>query len=373
MALVNKAYRYRFYPTDAQKKQLDRSFGCARFVYNYFLKLRTDSYYEKQERINYYKTGKLLTQLKKDNDYCWLQEVSSVGLQNTLRDLDKAFSNFFAGRAKYPAFKKRTANQSICYTKSAFSLKNEVLTIAKNKTPLNIRWSRQFNEVPSSITVSKDCAERYFVSFRVKEQVYSLPQINKSIGIDVGIKDICVTSDSFRSGAPKYSRKYEGKLSEAQRTLSRKKNGSKNREKARRKVAKIHAKIADSRNDFNNKLSTKLIRENQSISIENLNIKGMLKSRPVAKSISDSSWGSLFRKLKYKAEWYGRSIIVIDRWFPSSKRCHKCGYINNSLKLRDRSWKCPSCKEVLDRDINAAKNILTIGRKLEPLVSLLDK
>jgi putative transposase len=361
MKIVNRAYRYRFYPTDEQKKQLAHSFGCSRFIYNRFLKVRADAYYEKQERINYHKTSEILTELKKNENFSWLKDVSSVVLQQTLRDLDKAFTNFFSRRAKYPKFKKKNSCQSVRYAKSGFSFSNGILTIAKNKDPLNVRWSRNFSGAPSSVTISKDCAGRYFVSFAVEEPVFSLPKTEKIIGIDVGIKDVCVTSNGTRSGSPQYTRKYERILTKRQRELSKKVKGSKNRAKAKLAVAKVHAKISDSRNDFNNKLTTKLISENQAIAVESLNVKGMQKNRNLAKSIADSSWGDFFRKLKYKAEWYGRELLEIDRWFPSSKRCNCCGYIKNGLKLSDRVWECPSCKKMLDRDVNAAKNILTVG------------
>jgi len=235
------------------------------------------------------------------------------------------------------------------------------LRIAKNKDPLEIRSSRKFSGEPTSVSISKDCSERYFVSFAIEEPVYVLPKLYNSLGIDVGIKDVCVTSDGFMSGSPQNTRKYEEKLTKRQRQLSKKVKGSKNRAKAKLKVAKAHAKISDSRNDFNNKLTTKLISENQAIAVESLNVKGMQKNKKLAKSIADSSWGDFFRKLKYKAEWYGRELLEIDRWFPSSKTCSCCGYINNGLKLSDRSWECPSCKITLDRDLNAAKNILTVG------------
>ena len=361
MKFVNRAYKYRFYPTKEQIYQLACSFGCSRFVYNRFLKLRTDAYYDKKEKINYHKTSELLTNLKKEKHFAWLNDISSVVLQQTLRNLDKAFTNFFAARARYPQFKKRNSKQSIRLVNTAFSFSNGKLTIAKNKDPLDIRWSRSFKGEPSSITISKDCADRYFVSFSVEEQVFELPKIEKTIGIDVGIKDVCVTSDEFRSGSAQNLRKYEMELTKRQRQLSKKVKGSKNRAKAKLKVAKVHAKISDSRSDFNSKLTTKLICENQAIAVESLNVKGMMKNHKLAKSIMDSSWGDFFRKLKYKAEWYGRELLEIDRWFPSSKRCNQCGYINNGLKLSDRTWECPSCKCILDRDINAAKNILTVG------------
>jgi putative transposase len=361
MKFVNRAYKYRFYPTKEQIKQLTNSFGCSRFVYNRFLKLKTDTYYGKKEKINYYKTSELLTNLKKEKDFAWLNEIASVVLQQTLRNLDKAFTNFFAKRARYPQCKKRNSKQSIRLVKTAFLFSNGKLTIAKNKVPLDIRWSRGFKGEPSSVTISKDCADRYFVSFAIEEKVFEFPKIDKMIGIDVGIKDICVTSDEFKSGSPQNLRKYEMELTKWQRQLSKKVKGSKNRAKAKLKVAKVHAKISDSRSDFNNKLTTKLICENQAIAVESLNVKGMMKNHKLAKSISDSSWGDFFRKLKYKAEWYGRQLLEIDRWFPSSKRCSCCGHINNELKLSDRKWECSSCKCILDRDINSAKNILTVG------------
>ena len=361
MKIVKRAYKYRFYPTEEQITQLSHSFGCSRFVYNHFLKVRTDAYYEKHEKINCHKTSELLTSLKNEGNFDWLKDVSSVVLQQTLRDLDKAFTNFFAGRARYPNFKKKNSRQAVRYVKSGFSFSNGILTIAKNKDPLNIRWSRNFVGDPTSITISKDCAGRYFVSFAVEDQVFNLRKTDKAIGIDVGIKDVCVTSDGVKSGSPQYLREYEKKLVRRQRELSRKVKGSKNRAKAKYKVAKVHAKISDNRNDFNNKLTIKLIRENQAIAVESLNVKGMMRNHNLAKSIADSSWGDFFRKLKYKTEWYGRDLFEINRWFPSSKRCSHCGYINNGLKLKDRNWECPSCKCIHDRDVNAAKNILTVG------------
>lgn len=361
MKIVNKSYRYRFYPTEEQKEQLSHAFGCSRFVYNHFLKIKTDAYYEKKERINYHKTSELLTLLKANENHAWLKDVSSVTLQQTLRNLDKAFTNFFSKRARYPSFKKKNSRQSVRYVKSGFTFCDGILRIAKNKDPLDIRWSRKFSGEPTSITISKDCSGRYFVSFSIEEPLQNLHKLDNVIGLDVGIKDVFVTSDGCKSGSFQYTRKYEKKLAKRQKELSKKVKGSKNRAKAKLKVAKVHAKISDSRNDFNNKMSTKLISENQAIAVESLHVKGMQKNHKLAKSIADSSWGDFFRKLKYKAEWYGREILEIDRWFPSSKRCSCCGYINNGLKISDRIWECPSCKKMLDRDINAAKNILTVG------------
>ena len=357
-----KAYKYRFYPTPEQAENLAQTFGCVRFVYNKMLEIRTNAFYNYGEKVNYHDTSALLTTMKKSGSLPWLSEVSSVPLQQSLRHLHTAFLNFWAKRAKHPNFKKRTNTQSATYASSAFKWDGKSLKLAKQKDPLGIRWSRHFTGTPSTVTVSKDAANRYFVSILVTENIEPLPPIDNQVGVDMGIKDIVVTSDGYRSGAPKFSRKYEKKLAKAQRNLAKKKKGSNNRNKARLKVAKIHAKIADSRRDFTHKLSTKLIRENQTICIETLAVKNMVKNHCLAKSISDSNWGELSRQLEYKAEWYGRKIVAIDRWFPSSKRCVECGHINNSLKLSDRKWTCTKCSAVLDRDLNASQNILAVGQ-----------
>jgi len=362
MKKVSRAYKYRFYPTADQKVQLSQAFGCSRFLYNRFLKIKTDAYYENKQKIGFPQTCKMLTELKKEEEFKWLNDVSSVSLQQTLRNLDKAFTNFFQKRAKYPTFKKKTSAQSVRYTKSGFNLNGDILKIAKNAKPLNVRWSRKMEGDPSSVTVSKDCADRYFVSFATEGEVAELPKIGKKIGIDVGIKDIYVTSDGDKSGAPQYFKKYAKKLAAAQRLLARKVKGSKNRAKAKLKVARVHAKISDSRRDFNNKLTTTLVNKNQVLVVESLSIKKMMENKLLARMIADASWGDIFRMLKYKAEWYGRELIEIDRWFPSSKRCNHCGHINNTLKLNQRQWQCPSCLCDIDRDVNAAKNILAVGQ-----------
>ena len=361
MKKVNKSYRFRFYPTKEQEEQLSQAFGCSRFVYNRFLKVKTDAYYANKEKIGYTQISKMMTDLKQEEEFKWLNDVSSVTLQQSLRDLDKAFTNFFQKRAKYPTFKKRNSKQSVRYSKAGFTFKDDVLKIAKNEKPLSVKWSRKMNGDPSSVTVSKDCSGRYFVSFQAEEEIKELRKRKSSIGIDVGIKDICVTSKGKKYKSPKYLEKYQDKLAKKQRLLAKKVKGSKNRAKAKLEVAKVHAKISDCRNDFNQKLTTKLINENQVIAVESLNVKKMMENKHLSKMIADSSWGEIFRMLKYKAEWYGRNLIEIDRWFPSSKRCNHCGYINNKLKLFQRSWECPDCKCKIDRDINAAKNILAVG------------
>lgn len=358
---IKKAYKYRFYPTDEQATQFAHTFGCVRYTYNYFLRQRQDAWFLRQEKIDYNTTSVMLSALKKQPDHSWLKDVSSVPLQQALRHLNKAFLNFWAGRAKYPNFKKKSHRQSATYAKSAFKWDGENLMLAKQKKPLDIRWSRFFNDDPSTVVVSKDPAGRYFVSILVEEEVNPKKMVKKKIGVDLGIKDVLVASDGFKSGSPKYTRKYEKKLIKAQRSLSKKKKDSKNRIKARFKVAKVHAKIADCRRDFTHQLTTKLINENQVIAVETLAVKNMIRNHCLSKSIADSNWGELLRQLEYKASWHGRELIGIDRWYPSSKRCFECGWINDGLRLSDRTWACGKCGSNHDRDINAARNILAAG------------
>ncbi len=342
-----------------------RTFGCARCVYNWALRLRTDAYYERHERIGYHEASAALTTLKQQPESIWLNEVSSVPLQQALRHLDKAFRNFFERRTRYPTFKKKRGRQAATYASSAFrwEAKTRALTLAKMDAPLDIHWSRSFTGTPSTVTISKDSAGRYFVSFLVEEEIMALPVVNAMVGVDVGLKDVAVFSTGEKIANPKHLHKSERKLKHAQRNLARKQQGSKNREKARRKVACVCAKIADQRADSLHKLTTRVIRENQVICVESLVVKHMVRNHSLAKSISDAGWGELVRQLDYKAAWYGRTLVKIDRWYPSSQRCHVCGYINTALTLDVRAWTCPNpeCGTNHDRDINAAKNILAVG------------
>lgn len=361
MNLVQRAYRFRFYPTADQETILAQTFGCARFVYNHFLRIRTDGFYKDGQRIGYNETARRLTDLKQQPETAWLQEVSNVVLQQALRNLDAAFKNFFQGRTKYPSFKKKHGKQSARYTTSGFRWKNGKIFLARMEEPLNIRWSRKFTGTPSSVTVSKDAAGRYFISVLVEEEVKVLPVINKMVGMDLGLKDAAILSDGEKIPNPTYLRKAEQKLARAQRRLARKQKGSKNRAKARLKVARIHAKIADSRKDWTHKLTTRLVNENQVLATESLQVKNMVKNPCLAKAISDVGWGEITRQLEYKANWYGRTLVQIDKFYPSSKRCSMCGHILDSLTLDVRSWTCPECATEHCRDVNAAKNILSAG------------
>jgi putative transposase len=366
-----RAYRYRFYPTPAQAALLARTFGCARYVYNWALHLRREAYQERQQHLGYQETSAALTALKQQPETAWLTEVSSVPLQQALRHLDAAFRHFFAHRARYPRFRRKHGRQAATYASTAFRYDaaartlTPTLTLAKMEEPLAIRWSRPLPEgtMPTTVTVSQDPAGRYFVSLLVMEEIAPLPATAGQVGIDLGLHDVVVFDNGEKVGNPRFLAQDEPKLAQAQRRLSKKQRGSQNRNKARRKVARIHARIADRRTDFLHKLSTRIIRESQTICIESLAVKAMVKHPTLAKAIHDVGWGEFIRLLTYKAAWYGRPIIRIDQWEPSSKRCSACGQVVASLPLDVRVWTCPNpiCGAVHDRDINAAQNILAAG------------
>ena len=358
---VKRAYKFRFYPDQQQAKLLAQTFGCVRFVYNSILRYRTDAYDQTQEKIGYTAANARLTAIKKLPEFAFLNDVSSVPLQQCLRNQQTAFKNFFAGRAKYPTFKSKKHRQSAEFTYRAFTFKNGELKLAKCNKPLNIQWSRQLPSDPTTITVSRDHAGRYFVSCLCEFEPTLLPVTDKKVGIDVGIKDLFVTSDGFKSSNPRHTTKYAAKLAKYQRRLAKKKLGSKNRLKAKRKVARVHAKITDCRLDNLHQLSRKLINENQVVCAENLAVKNLIKNPKLAKHIADASWGEFTRQLEYKADWAGRTYVEIDRFFPSSKRCACCGFVKDSLPLDVREWECTECGAAHDRDVNAAVNILAAG------------
>src|SRR6266700_3608035 len=358
-----RAYKYRVDPMDEQKRVLARTFGCARFVYNWALRQKTDAFYQENKRLYYKDLSEALTCLKQQEEYCWLSEVSSVPLQQALRHLDKAFLNFFEGRAKYPTFKKKRHRQSATYTSNAFKWDGISLTLAKMNEPLDICWSRPLPEgaKPSTITVTKDCAERYFVSILLEEEMAPWPPVNKQVGLDLGLKSMVITSDGQTYGNLKFFAKDEKKLARAQRRHAKKRKGSKNQEKARRKLAKLHTRIADRRRDYQQKLSTAIIRENQVVCVESLQVKNMVQNHHLAKAISDVGLSEFVRQLEYKAQWYDRTLVKIDKYYPSSKRCHHCGHILDLLSLDILHWECPECQMSHDRDINAARNVLAAG------------
>lgn len=360
---IKRAYKFRFYPTAEQELILAKTFGCARFAYNYMLRLRTDAWMQRQERIGYHETSAALTALKKQPEYAWLNEVSSVPVQQSLRHLQSAFNNFFAKRARYPQYKRKDGPQSAEYTTSAFKWDGKSLKLAKMDEPLAIRWSRTIPKAAkvTTVTVSKDCAGRYFVSLLCDDVVAKKPAVDGKIGVDLGLTHFAILSTGEKVAAPNTFRKYEKKLAKLQRRLAKKTKGSKRREKAKLKVARLHAKISDARRDFLHKLSTRLINENQVIAIESLSVSNMQRNRCLSKSISDASWSEFVRQLEYKARWYGRELIGIDKWYPSSKRCSDCGYTMPKMPLSVREWVCPECGSIHDRDVNAARNVLAAG------------
>jgi putative transposase len=361
---VKRAYKFRFYPTPEQEDILARTFGCTRFVYNHMLRMRTDAWYERGESIGYHETSAALTLLKKQPEYAWLNEVSSVPIQQALRHLHQAFNNFFAKRAHYPSLRSKHGRQAATYAASAFKWDGRALTLAKMKQPLKIRFSRTIPKAAkvTTVTVSRDPAGRYFVSMLCDDAVAALPKAGAAVGLDLGLSHFAVFSTGEKVAAPNVFRRNEKKLAKLQRRLAKKKKGSHNRIKAKAKIARVHAKIADTRRDFLHKLSTKTIRENQTIVVETLAVKNMLRNGCLSKSIADASWSEFVRQLEYKAIWYGRELIGIDKWYPSSKRCSACGFVLDKLPLSVRRWSCPDCKAKHDRDINAAINILAAGR-----------
>jgi len=358
---TKRAFRYRFYPSPEQEAILARTFGCVRYVYNWALDLRRSAYQERQSRLSYGDTSAALTALKHQPDTAWLGEVSSVPLQQALRHLSRAFQNFFAGRAAYPRFKTKRGKQSAEFTRSGFRWLDGKLYLAKMEQPLDIRWSRHFSGEPTTVTVSKDPAGRYFVSFLVEEDVAPKPFTPSTVGIDLGLEHTVTLSTGEKVGNERFLQRDLRKLARAQQYLSRKQKGSRNREKARLQVARIMARIADRRRDFLHQLSTRLINENQVICAESLVVKNMMQNHSLARAIGDAGWGELLRQLDYKARWYGRILVQVDRFYPSSKTCSNCGHLLGSLDLGVRIWTCPECGVTHDRDVNAARNIRAAG------------
>ena len=361
---MEKAYSYRVYPTPEQETLLRRTLGCVRLVYNRALAERTEAWYQRQQRVGYAETSAMLTEWKKQEDLQFLNKVSCVPLQQGLRHLQTAYTNFFAGRAKYPNFKKKRNGGSAEFTKSAFKWKEGKVFLAKCLEPLNIRWSRQLpaEAKPSTVTVRLNPAGQWYISLRfVDPRDLTLKPTAQSVGLDAGISSLVTLSTGEKVANPKHFNRHYKQLRRAQKALSRKQKGSRNREKVRLKVARIQQKISNSRKDHLHKLTTRLIRENQTIAVESLAVKNMVKNHCLARAISDAGWGELVRQLEYKAKWYGRDLVKIDQWFPSSKRCGNCGHVVERLPLNIREWDCPKCGSHHDRDVNAARNILAVG------------
>ncbi|MER5421318.1 RNA-guided endonuclease TnpB family protein [Streptosporangium roseum] len=369
--IVKRAFKFRFYPTPEQASELARTFGCARLVYNKALEERARAYTLEGRKISYVQSSAALTEWKRTEELAFLNEVSSVPLQQALRHLQAAFTNFFAKRAKYPTFKSRKKSRlSAEYTRSAFTYRDGRITLAKMSGPLNIVWSRPLPDGadPSTVTVSKDAAGRWFVSILCEDTIGPLNPTEGMIGIDAGITSLLtlsrpipgLTDAAGKVANPRHERADRNRLARAQRALARTEKGSGNRAKARVKVARVHARITDRRRDHLHKLTTRLVRENQTVVIEDLTVRNMVRNHSLARAVSDASWRELRSMLEYKAAWHGRELVVVDRWFPSSKLCSACGTIQRSMPLNVRDWVC-ACGAAHDRDVNAARNILAAG------------
>ena len=363
---MRTAYKCRAYPDPEQTSVLNRTFGCVRVVWNRTLAWRHQRYYGEQVKTNFTQANAYLTAMKATEDLAWLNEVASVPLQQAIRHQQVAFSNFFAKRARYPRYKSRNGRQSAEYTRSGFRYRYGQLFLAKMDTPLEFTWSWPDVDValidPTTVTVSRDPCGRWYVSLAVDvADPVQLPATGAVVGVDLGIKDFAVTSDGEKIPNPRNLAKRERNLARYQRRLARCQKGSANRAKARAKVARAHRKVRASRTDFLHRASARLVRDRDVIVLEDLAVKNMVRNRSLAKAISDCGWGEFRRQLEYKAATAGRHVIVIDRWYPSSKTCSACGYLLASLSLSTRTWQCPSCGIRHDRDVNAAKNILAAG------------
>ncbi len=367
MATITKAFKYRIYPTDEQITLLSKTFGCARYVYNHFLNFKKTEYEKDESKYSYEDCNKLLTILKKETE--WLKEPDKYALQNSIRDLDSAFKNFFKG-AGYPKFKSKHKSRSSYRTN--FSNNNIELLYSSIKLPklgkvkIKDRTYRPRTGRILNATVSKTKTGKYFVSICFTDvEVGNLPKTGKKVGLDLGISKFITTSDMYEVLNPKYLETEMAKLKKLHKSLSRKSNGSKNKEKARLKLARCYEKVTNQRKDFLHKLSRMLIEEYDLIVIEDLKIENLLKNHKLAQSISSASWYTFTEMLRYKASWYGKRVVKVDTFFPSSQLCNSCGCKNNEVKnLNIREWECPICGSHNYRDLNAAKNILQKGLEI---------
>jgi putative transposase len=363
---MRTAYRCRAYPDEQQRAVLNRTFGCVRVVWNRTLAARQAHWRAERKGTSYAEADRALTAMKRDPGLAFLNEVSAVPLQQALRHQQAAFAAFFGKRARHPRFKSRCGRQSATYTRAAFRIRGRALWLAKTAVPLRYVWT--WPEVdpagldPTSVTVARDPAGRWFVTFHVDVPVPEpLAATDHSVGVDLGLAHFAALSTGEKIAHPRHWERHERRLKRWQRRLARCQRRSKNRAKRALKVARAHARVADARRDFLHKASTRLVRENDVIAVEDLNVSGMVRSRKLARAISCTGWGEFRRQLAYKCGRYGRDLVVTGRWYPSSKTCSACGHLLAELSLATRHWTCPACRARHDRDINAAKNILAAG------------
>lgn len=377
-----KAIKIRIYPDDVQKQFISKQLGCYRKAYNLLLDYRKTEWEQNNKSIGLKELGKYLTNLKKQDDYIYLNEVHSKVLQQSMQDLNSAYNNFFNGLKKgkligYPRFKTKHDNRQSCrFPVDIFNRKNykcdkikgNRITLIKQLSNIHFKCSNKDEKYLNknqqfirSVTLIKTCSEKYFLTILIDYQQVKFEQLDTVIGLDLGIKDFIVDSNGNRYENKHFYKNKEKKLKFLQKQLSRKQKGSNNRNKVRIKIAKISEKVTSQRNSYLHQLTSMLVNENQVICIEDLNVKGMLQNHKLAKSIQELSLYEFRRQLEYKCKFYGRQLIIIDRFYPSSKTCNHCGHINKSLKLSDRLWICPKCGQLIDRDYNAALNILDEG------------
>lgn len=359
---VQKSYQFAIRPTKEQEALLNKHMGCVRFAYNHFLNERIEQYKKSKTSDNYYGQAASLTKLKRQDATVWLKEVNSQSLQMALRNLETAFVNFFEGRAQFPRFKSKKKRNSFTVPQFVVVADKKVY-FPKFKEGIRFVAHREIKGLIKRCTISKSPTGKFFISILCEVEHEPVPQTQKEIGIDLGIKDLIVTSDGIRFTNHRFLKQYETALTKAQRHLSRKVKGSANWEKQRLKVAVLHEKIANTRLDLLHKISTRIINEYDTICVEDLNVKGMMANHKLAKHIADASWGTFVNLLEYKAAWNDRQLIRVGRFYPSSKTCNQCGDIYHDLKLSERTWTCRN-GHVLDRDINASKNILEEGMKI---------
>lgn len=364
-----KAYKFRLYPNSIQKEQINKTFGCVRFVYNHILSYRKESYEKENKSLSKMDCNNYCNRLLKSK-YVWLKEVDKFSLTNSIYDMDNAYNKFFKENAGYPKFKSKHNNHK-SYTTN-YTNGNIDVDFDNNKIKLpklkyvKAKLHRKINGIIKSATISQVPSGKYYVSILVDtNENKKKPIIDKEIGIDLGIKDLCITSDGDKYENPKTIKKYEKKLARLGRSLSRKQKGSKNFLKIKHKLAKCHERISNIRCDYLHKVSHKIVSENQVIITEDLQVKNMMKNHKLASNIADVSWYELTRQLTYKADWYGRTYLKVNTFYASSQLCHICGYQNSDMKkLTVRNWICPKCDTHHDRDVNAAKNILQEGLRI---------
>lgn len=357
---ILRAYKFRIYPNAEQQLNLEKTFGCSRYIYNWALAQRKEAF-SQGEKLTNNVISQRLTELKKQTGTKWLNEVSSVCLQQSLANIDAAYKNFFKKTAKFPVFKKKSNKQAARYVKSAFVFKDGNLKLAKHSEPLKVKYSRTFTGEVTSVTISKEPDGKFYISMLVKEQFVPCSKSAKQIGIDLGIKDFATYSNGTKVANPNHYRKSLKKLKKLQQNLSKKQRGSGNYKRLKLKIARIHSKIRNQRTDFLQKLSTQIVNENQVICVEDLKVSSILRNKRIAKLAGSLGWNSFLSMIEYKCLWNDRTFVKIDQFYPSSKTCNSCSFVKQDLKLHERTWKCPQCGTIHDRDINAANNILAVG------------